>query len=53
MLEPEPLAMGSPADFIVLDIDPLTASPDELRDGEVLATFVGGERVRTESVDRV
>jgi predicted amidohydrolase YtcJ len=53
MLEPEPLAVGSPADFIVLDVEPLTASPDELRDAEVLATYVGGERVRTESVDRV
>ncbi len=45
MLEPEPLIAGSPADFIVLDVDPLEATPDELRSARVLATYVSGELV--------
>lgn len=45
LLEPEPLAVGSPADFVVLDVDPLVATPDELRAARVLATYVGGELV--------
>jgi len=45
LLEPEPLAVGSPADFIVLDVDPLDATPAELRTARVLATYVGGELV--------
>jgi predicted amidohydrolase YtcJ len=45
MLEPRPLAVGSPADFIVLDVDPLEATPDELRSARVLATYVAGEPV--------
>ena len=53
MLEPEPLALGSPADFVILDLDPTTASPDELRDAEVLATYVSGTKVDTAAVDRV
>lgn len=53
MLEPTPLAVGSPADFVVLDIDPLTATPDEVRDAEVLATYVDGQRVPVGGVDRV
>jgi hypothetical protein len=40
--EPEPLATGSPADFIVVDRDPVTVSPDELRATKVLATYVDG-----------
>lgn len=47
--EPEPLANGSPADLIVVDRDPVTCSPDELRQTEVLATFVGGQRVQAAS----
>jgi predicted amidohydrolase YtcJ len=47
--EPEPLAVGSPADFIVVDRDPVTVSPDELRRTGVMATFVDGEEV---AVDR-
>jgi predicted amidohydrolase YtcJ len=43
--EPAPLAVGSPADLVVVDRDPLTATPDELRATEVLATYVGGETV--------
>lgn len=43
--EPEPLSEGSPADFIVVDRDPLTASPEELRETTVLATVVDGVEV--------
>jgi len=43
--EPEPLAPGSPADFIVVDRDPVTASPAELREASVLSTWVGGRKV--------
>jgi predicted amidohydrolase YtcJ len=42
MGEPEPLASGSPADFVVLDRDPVACSPDELRQAKVLATWVDG-----------
>lgn len=45
MGEPEPLAPGSPADFVVLDRDPVSCSPDELRHAKVLATWVAGEPV--------
>ncbi len=41
--EPEPLAVGSPADFVVLDCDPVEASPPELREARVLATWIDGE----------
>jgi hypothetical protein len=47
--EPPPLAVGSPADLVVVDRDPLQATADELRNTEVLATIVNGEEV---SVDR-
>ncbi len=43
--EPAPLAPGSPADFVVLDRDPVTAAPEELRDAHVLATWVDGHPV--------
>ncbi len=43
--EPDPLAPGSPADFVVLDRDPVDASPDELRAASVLATWVHGHPV--------
>ncbi len=43
--EPPPLAAGSPADLVVVDRDPLAATPGELRATEVLATYVGGEMV--------
>lgn len=43
--EPIPLAVGSPADFIVVDRDPLAATPDELRETEVIATYVDGSAV--------
>lgn len=45
LLEPRPLAPGSPADFIMLDVDPLEATPDELRAARVLATYVAGKPV--------
>ena len=45
LLESEPLVAGSPADFVVLDVDPLAATPDELREARVLATYVAGELV--------
>lgn len=47
--EPRPLAPGSPADFLILDRDPTTCSPSELREASVLATFVDGTLV---DVDR-
>ncbi len=47
--EPRPLDPGTAADFVVVDRDPLTCSPLELRDLEVIATYVAGEEV---AVDR-
>ncbi|MGI9609960.1 MAG: amidohydrolase, partial [Acidimicrobiia bacterium] len=43
--EPPPLAVGSPADFVIVDRDPVESSADELRATQVVATFVGGEAV--------
>jgi predicted amidohydrolase YtcJ len=48
LLEPPPLQPGSPADFVVLDVDPLEASPDEIRSAQVLATYVDGEQVEVD-----
>jgi len=45
MGEPEPLSIGSPADFVVTDNDPVEASPDELRRANILATWIDGESV--------
>jgi predicted amidohydrolase YtcJ len=39
------LTPGAPADLVALSMDPLTATPEECRDGEVLLTMVGGEAV--------
>jgi len=39
------LATGQRADFIIVDRDPLAASPTELRGTKVLETWVGGEKV--------
>jgi predicted amidohydrolase YtcJ len=47
--EPEPLGVGSPADIAVIDTDPTTASAGEIRDAQVLDTYVDGVSV---SVDR-
>jgi predicted amidohydrolase YtcJ len=33
------------ADFLVLDRDPLTATPEELRRTQVLETWINGTRV--------
>ena len=43
--EPDPLSEGSPADFVVLDRDPIEANPDELRRAAVLATWIDGVAV--------
>ena len=45
LAEPPPLAVGSAADFVVVDRDPLQATPDELRKTAVVATIVDGEEV--------
>lgn len=47
--EPEPLAVGSPADFAVIDRDPVTATPADLRETQVIDTWISGELV---NVDR-
>ncbi len=39
------LAPGQRADFIIVDRDPLLASPTDLRATKVLQTWVGGEKV--------
>ena len=39
------LAPGAPADLVALGVDPLRATPEECRDGEVLMTMVGGDVV--------
>ena len=43
--EPLPLAPASPADVIVVDRDPVTSEPDELRKTVVYETWVRGRRV--------
>ncbi len=43
--EQEPLAEGAPADFVVLDRNPVEVTPDELRTATVLATVIDGEEV--------
>jgi predicted amidohydrolase YtcJ len=40
-----PWGEGNPADFLIIDRDPLAAGPDELRRTRVRAVFVGGERI--------
>jgi predicted amidohydrolase YtcJ len=47
--EPEPLAAGSPADFVSIDVDLSTASAAEVREATVIDTWIDGEQV---SVDR-
>jgi predicted amidohydrolase YtcJ len=39
------LAPGLAADFVLIDVDPLLATPDALRGARVLETWVGGNRV--------
>ena len=47
--EPDPLAAGSEGDLVVIDVDPLSAPADEIRDATILDTYVGGVAV---DVDR-
>lgn len=47
--EPKPLAVGSPADFVVIDTDMRTASAEQVRTATVVDTFIGGQAV---AVDR-
>ena len=42
---PEPLRPGGPADFTVLDCDPLDAGTAELRNTRIVATWVDGQPV--------
>ena len=44
MREPVPLAIGSPADLVIVDHDPTTARASTIRNGTVMATYVKGER---------
>jgi predicted amidohydrolase YtcJ len=44
------LAPGRLADLVVLDRDPLAVPADAIKDTRVLATLVGGERVREDAV---
>ncbi len=43
--EAAPLAVGSPADLVVIDTDLTTASPQEVRSTQVIETFVDGGAV--------
>jgi predicted amidohydrolase YtcJ len=43
--EPEPLAIGSPADIVVINENPATASADEIREAQVVRTYVDGNAV--------
>ncbi len=45
LAEPEPLQPGSPADFAVLDRDPVAATAAAVRGIRVVETWVGGHRV--------
>jgi predicted amidohydrolase YtcJ len=47
--EPVPLAVGSPADLIVVDRDPITATPDEVRATQVHHVFVDGEEIEVDA----
>jgi predicted amidohydrolase YtcJ len=46
--EPEPLAIGSPADIAVIDADPATATTTQIRDAQVLDTYVDGVSVKVD-----
>ncbi len=46
--EPEPLTIGSPADFVVIDTDPSTATSSEIREARVLDTYVDGVSVEVD-----
>lgn len=46
--EPKPLAVGSPADIVVLDTNPVAATASEIRGAEVLATYVDGVAIEVD-----
>jgi predicted amidohydrolase YtcJ len=46
--EPVPLSIGSPADVVALDRDPVTSTPDEVRGALVIETWVDGEPVEVD-----
>jgi predicted amidohydrolase YtcJ len=46
--EPVPLSVGSPADIVVLDTDPTSATASEVHDAVVLETYVDGEPVEVD-----
>ena len=46
--EPVPLSPGSPADFVVIDVDPSTATAQEIRDATVIETYVDSVPVNVE-----
>jgi len=39
------LAPGADADLTILDLDPVMATPDELRVANIIGTWVGGAEV--------
>jgi len=43
--EPVPLSSGAPADFTVVDRDPVLASPESLRRTRVVSTWVAGREI--------
>ncbi|MEO6388330.1 MAG: amidohydrolase [Croceibacterium sp.] len=45
------LAVGEKADFIVLDADPLKATPEQLRQIRVIETWIGGARATDSDSD--
>jgi len=46
--EPIPLATGSPADLVVLDVNPQTASATDLHNATILETYVEGRPVEVD-----
>tara|TARA_Y100000590_G_C15066923_1_gene768567 strand:- start:188 stop:454 length:267 start_codon:yes stop_codon:yes gene_type:complete len=46
--EPEPLSVGSPADYLVIDRDPLTVTPDALRSTQVIGTWIDGQEIEVD-----
>ena len=47
--EPEPLSSGAPADLVIVDVDPSTATPQQVRSARILDTYIDGRSV---DVDR-
>ena len=46
--EPQPLAAGAPADLVIVDADPMTASPDRLRKAAILDTWIAGTPIEVD-----